>query len=228
MKCKKLGNQLLLFTFKTQKEITMTFFRMEEYYESPLKGLFRNHFTVWDFLNESMDEKGNINYFSKWIGFNIPGNHILDWIELHLFSLTPKEEEVIRHINNKIDVSKPFYIIAANEKNTNVMDHEIAHALYYLNPVYKVDMDSLTHSAELHFPENFKRLRRYLKDLGYNEKVYNDEIQAYLATEKKSRLKDKDDFNLKCNKQFMLYVEDYRTILQEFKSELDNVVEIMI
>jgi hypothetical protein len=218
MKCKKLGKQLLLFTFKTQKEITMTFFRMEEYYESPIKGLYQNKFDVFDFLNESMDDNGHIDYFSKWIGFNIPGHSIRDWSELHCPNYTPKEAEVLNHINSKVDTSQPFYIIAAKEGKTDVMDHEIAHALYYLDKYYKARMSGLVLHLKQHFPKHYIKMRNWLKDMGYNKSVFTDETQAYLSTSTKKELVKKFAFTSTEYKEMEHIVREFRNVLSEYNT----------
>lgn len=215
MKCKKLANQLLLFTFKTQKEITTTFFRMEEYYESPLKGLYQKKFNVFDFLIESMNEHGQIDYFSKWIGFNIPGHSILEWSKLHCPDYTPKEIEVMNHITNKVDVLKPFYIIAAKEQNTKVMDHEIAHALYYLNENYKDRMLDMAIKFRQFDRNNYNKMIKKLKNMGYNQSVFNDEVQAYMSTSTKKELVEK--FGLDYETAMPL-ARQFRKVLQEYNT----------
>ena len=218
MKCKKLGKQFLLFTFKTQKEITTTFFRMEEFYESPLKVLFHKNFTVFDFLQESMDDDGKIDYFSKWIGFNIPGHSIKEWADLVCPNYTPKEMEVLNHINSKVDVSQPFYIIAAKEGNTDVMDHEIAHALYYLNKEYKSRMNGLVLHMKKHFPVQYKKVQDWLKEMGYNRSVFTDETQAYMSTSDKKEMMKKFGFTSTEHKKIDLLLTDFRGVLQEYNN----------
>ena len=218
MKCKKLGKQLLLFKFKTQKEITMTFFRMEEYYESPIKGLYQNKFNVFDFLNESMDDDGKIDYFSKWIGFNIPGHSIKDWSELHCPNYTPKEMEVLNHINSKVDVSQPFYIIAAKEGNTDVMDHEIAHALFYLEKGYKARMSGLNLHFKQHWPKQHKKVQDWLKKMGYNKSVFTDETQAYMSTSNKKELTKKFGFTSTEYAEMNRVLREFRMVLQEYNT----------
>ena len=215
MKCKKLGNQLLLFTFKTQKEITMSFFRMEEYYESPLKGLYQKKFSVYDFLNESMNEHGQIDYFSKWIGFNIPGHSILEWSNLNCPDYTSKEIEIMKHITSKVDVNKPFYVIAAKEQNTKVMDHEIAHALYYLNENYKDRMLDLSIKMRQLDRNNYNKMIKKLKNMGYNQSVFNDEVQAYMSTSTKKELVEK--FGLDYETAMPL-ARQFRKVLQEYNT----------
>jgi hypothetical protein len=218
MKCKKLGKQLLLFTFRTQKEITTTFFRMEEYYESPIKRLYQNKFNVFDFLIESMNDEGHIDYFSKWIGFNIPGHSIKEWSELHCPNYTPKEMEVLNHITSKVDVSQPFYVIAAKEGKTDVMDHEIAHALYYLDKSYKARMSGLVLHFKQKFPVQYKKVQTWLKNMGYNKSVFTDESQAYMSTSDKKEIMAKFGITSTEYKKMERIVLEFRDVLYEYNT----------
>jgi hypothetical protein len=218
MKCKKLGKQLLLFTFKTQKEITTTFFRMEEYYESPIKGLFQSKFDVFDFMMKSMDDDGRIDYFSKWIGFNIPGHSIVEWADLHCPDYTPKEAEVLNHINSKVDTSQPFYIIAAKEGKTDVMDHEIAHALYYLDKGYKTVMNIKVSQFKKQFPVQYLKVQSWLKQMGYNKSVFMDETQAYMSTSDKKEIMSKFGIKATEYKKMERVILEFRNVLSEYNT----------
>jgi hypothetical protein len=223
IKVDKINDNILLFKFKKVSDISLTFFRVQEYYESQNKKLLGKKFSVFDFIVESIDKEGFIPYFFSWSGFNVPCWAYNEWFDLFKYEELTEYEKILSHLvrDNRPEEGK-FYIIAALEKDKSTIDHELAHALYYLNPAYRADMQVLTHSMSLHFPDNYNTLKDYLKELGYNEKVYDDEIQAYLATEKTARLKDPDDFGLKCGKKFLKYVEDYRNYLTEYKTTLDT------
>ena len=69
MKLKKYGDNILFFEFKTQKDLALTFFRVQEFYESQNDCLLNKSFSVFDFLNESMDKEGYLDYFYFWSGF---------------------------------------------------------------------------------------------------------------------------------------------------------------
>jgi len=220
-----INNNILLFKFKNMREISLTFFRVQEYYESQSDKFLGKKFSVFDFLKENMDNNGFLSYFNMWEGYNIPGHIFNEWIELFKYDeFTEFEQDLFNLVIKHRPKEGMYYIIAALEKDARTIDHELAHALYYLNPCYRTDVSVLTNSLELHFPDHVKRLKKYFKELGYHKNVYDDEIQAYLATERTARLKDPNDFDLKCTKKFLEYVQDYRNFLIEYKEQLDNRV----
>lgn len=71
-----------------------------------------------------------------------------------------------------------FCIIGA-VKNSNALNHEIAHGLFYLHPEYKKEMVKLVKNLPVSIKTEMKAT---LKKLGYTPKVYVDEMQAYMST----------------------------------------------
>jgi len=185
----KPSSNIIHFEFDTHKEITTTFFRIQEYYESPLEGLVGKKFSVYDFLIESMDNMGNLNYFNFWTGFNFPDYILKEWIKLNpQKEWTPKEKELIDKIKEKVNWNEKFYVIGSLKTDKTAYRHEMAHAHYYTETLYKVDMDILTHRLLSKHKKQYQIIRKHLIKLGYNTKVIMDEIQAYLSTEPKKFL----------------------------------------
>lgn len=229
IKLNVINDNILLFKFKKIGDISLTFFRVQEYYESQSAKFLGKKFSVFDFIKESIDKDGLIPYFYEWSGFNVPGHVYDEWFDLfHHDELTEYEQELSHLIRENRPKEGPFYVIASLEKDKSTIDHEIAHALFHLNKNYRLDMTTLVIKMNQEFPENKERLKNYLNELGYNEKVFVDEFQAYLSTEKTARLKDKEDFNLKCSKKFLEHVEEYRNCLKEYKKTLDNYVDCVL
>ena len=202
MKTIKLSENILLFTFKTQKELALTFFRVQEYYESPYAKLHGKEFSVFDFLNTMMNEKGEIDYFAKWCGFNIPGSVINDWVEsqqdfdnLSISHLTHAERNLCVEIYKNISSKNEFYVIGALEKDSSTIDHEIAHALYSLNDEYRENMENLNRKFRKEFPKIYNSMSSHLKKMQYRSEVIKDEIQAYLSSESKKYLGEEFDFD---------------------------------
>jgi len=184
MKSKKLGNNIILFTFPTSKEVSLAFCRMQEYYESPNPALWRKKFSLYDFLNESMNKYGEVEYFFLWDGFNIPGNILNDWLKLHENELTPPETEIFNAlIKHKIDFDVPYYIIGARENDKAVIKHEIAHALYYTNAEYATKMTDFVSELQKKHSAIYKKVKKELLKMGYNQEVITDEVHAYLSSE---------------------------------------------
>ena len=215
MKSKKLVDGVILFSFKNRREMTLSFCRMQEYYESPNKRLFRKKFTMAEFLTESIKENGKIDYFSYWSGFNVPGNIVNDWWILHGPDVSAEEQAIFNELQrHKIDFSKPFYIIGALEGDKGVVKHEIAHGLSAPNISSKAEMMSLNFSLLNQELKLFHKMEKKLLKMGYNEEVVDDEIQAYLSSETPKYLLDVFGVDIKGVKP----IAEMRKILKEYNN----------
>jgi len=161
--------------------------RMQEYYESNHKKLFRKAFSWPTFLDVMSDEEGNLNYFSYWKGFNITSHIFLKFYEVFLTDLSEQERLVYNSVKNQIDTEKPFYIIASGPQPQDDFDHEMAHALFYLCPEYQKTSSQLVKALP---QELQKKMKAKLLSMGYGKSVLEDEIQAYLATTGPTQLKE--------------------------------------
>jgi hypothetical protein len=217
MKLKKLNDRVFLFTAETRKELTLSFFRVQEYYESPLKGLNRQKFNTFDFLNESMDDDGKIDYFSYWCGFNIPGNIFNDWRNNQdVEHVTPLELKMFEQLGESgVNYDEPFYIIGSLEGVSDIIKHEIAHALYFTNVEYNKEMFELTVELKNYHNSEYVNLQQKLLEMGYCEEVLDDEIQAYLSSEKKRYLLR--EFALDFAKISKI-IKKYRAVLQKYNT----------
>ena len=93
------------------------------------------------------------------------------------------------------------------------MKHEVAHAFYYLNKVYKKEMDKLIRVL----PKRMKdRIKKELLKIGYCKRVVKDEIQAYLSTEIREGMISVIDYTInykkikKFQKTFNKYYEEIK------------------
>ena len=204
-----------LFLFDKQKDLSLTFCRVQEYYESPKDELKDKFFTLNEFIDASMDDDGFIDYFNFWSGFNIPGNVYLKWIKLN----NDKDENLSKHEFNLYiktpDDGRDFYIIGALKKDKKTINHEIAHALYHLNLDYKSDMFSLTEDFAKNNKKEFDRFVKELKNLGYCDSVTYDEIQAYMSTSPKKELVE--DFKINCDNLDSL-IKKYKKVLRKYNT----------
>lgn len=178
--------------FDNQYDLAMHFLRYQEYYESPV--WHKQVFTLVDYMEWYAKEQcgwqhrrkgGPANMFSypaDWNGFNIPRwaleepmKAIQDWNKYDDFMFTIYKQMVSR------EGEHPFYLIGTHTQHgeTDVLDHEIAHSLYYTRLDYKEMVD-----LELQNMDQVLRseVAQILIDLGYAEHVVDDETHAYLAT----------------------------------------------
>ena len=165
----------------------MLFCRYQEYYESPFVEIKNKNFTLEEYMKiySNKNESPYFTYPNDWSGFNIPSDVLIQAFKR--FSLIPNGYDevmalIIEYCQKTTD-SKKWYLIGVDDSgDTNTMNHEIAHGLYYTNLEYKREMDDIIKTFQLN---EYKFFEKELKDLGYslNPDIISDEIQAYLATE---------------------------------------------
>jgi len=178
--------------FPTQKELSMTMCRAQEYYECKSKVLRNKVFSFEEFVDFYLKKDGSFDYFSFWTGFNVPGYVLEEFFEK--FELTKREKE-LRKVTSKFK-NKMYYLIAARTSDVDTIKHELVHAHYYLDPVYKQNVDVLIR----HMSKKVKKdITSELKSWGYASHVMNDEINAYISTSPYMYLKH--ELNLTITKQ---------------------------
>lgn len=214
MQVTKIAPQILLFEGCNQKELTLTFFRIQEYYESPLNTLKCKQFSVFDFLYESMDYEGNIDYFSFWGGFNIPGDILLDWWNTHS-DWTPLEHQLIRDIRLNVDMDQPFYVIGALEGDITTIEHEISHALFFIDQEYQKEMSGLNLDMATFYSDTWNQMENHLLEMGYCQQVISDEIQAYMIESEESLT---EEFNVNYS-DIEIIQKRYRKVFDNYKNK---------
>lgn len=201
---------------ETQYELTSTFMRVEEFYESSFKGIRGRFFTHEQFMDayaEFFDKK--FSYFDDIVGFNVPGNAFNKWVKLFSkYELWEKEQNLIDLINDNLEKkTDKFYVIGtySGADDKRAIDHELSHAWYYLDPTYKRTMLKLVHKL----PKTVKnQLIQYLKKEGYARRVFNDEIIAYMATNPMTYTDDMFKSKIPWEK-----VLEFQLAFEEFKNE---------
>ena len=204
----------LLLEFKTQKELALAFCRVEEYYEGQTK-LNGNYTSFVDFIDFFMKDDGTIEYFNYWSGFNIPGDIFIEWHQKNMSDITKWEFALAYEVQRKLDLSKPFYVIGGKKGDMNVIDHEIAHALYYMNTEYKDLMDAANYQFYKNLRMQYSKMVKKLKKMGYGDNVIKDEVQAYMSTSTKKELVE--TFGLDFNK-IKGFRNLYRKVLSRYNT----------
>lgn len=164
--------------FENRYDVCSTFMRVQEFYESPYEDIKGKYFTIEDYMDTYADDTGNFTYTTDWSGFNVPGNVVEKFYDLHWTEFLNKEKDLYTILKPFMEkYGKEFYVIGTFKEDT--IDHEVAHAMYYLQPDYQRMMDNLTKQI----PNSWiKDIYDSLKELGYCDEVLKDEVQAYLAT----------------------------------------------
>ena len=172
---KKIFDGLYHLRFDDPARMALTMMRFQESYESPE---FRGRvFSREEFEQWYAARKGSFTYAQDWgDGFNMPSSALVPFYEGKFDSLTADESSFLRYFETVKD--EPFYLIATATSSANgTLDHEIAHALYFLNPDYKGAVDTIL--SRIDTPS----VKRFLATVygDYHEAVLDDEAHAYLG-----------------------------------------------
>jgi hypothetical protein len=178
MKIKTVLPNVFLVSFPNKKELTFTMCRVEEFYEAASDRLRGQVFTWPEFIDEFTDNEGHFDYFHSWSGFNVPGDVFVDWA-VKFKDKSKQERDLYALVISKTYQLEKFYIIAAVESDTAVEEHEIAHARYYVDDMYRAAMLELNSKLDA---DARKLMTEEFTNLGYSATVHEDELQAFLST----------------------------------------------
>lgn len=201
-------DRIVHFHFEKQYDLIADFIRLQEFYESPLKGIRGELFTLDEFMDAYAEANGNFTYFTDWLGFNVPGNIVIKFRDVFYGDMRPREWGLLSSIDHKnkfIYRRDPQFYVIGTCKNFKYVNHELAHAYYYLAPAYKDAQDAVTASMD---PEMKAKVAVKLVEMGYTEDVIDDEIQAYFST----------DEAVIVASRFGLEVDDVRDLRERYNS----------
>ncbi len=179
------ADKVHLLTFQTQLEVTSTFLRFQEHYESPkFAGMVfsLDEYKEWYVKNSPNGIKtGEFTYYADWSGFNIPGEILKPFYEGKFHPLSEAEQIILDMFK---DEENPFYIIGVHKESKSfekLLQHETAHGLYFTNLEYKqkvLEIISRYDTTEVR--------EKLLESGGYGENVLDDEVHAYSISGGKS------------------------------------------
>lgn len=187
MKLLRSANRVLHFEFPTNKEMTLTFFRVEEHYESIYSNIREQTFSVMDFIETFMEDDGYLGYFENVYGFNVPGASFKRFYERHATNLTRREMELQAAVKGTGVWDDDFYVIATVEGDSRTITHELSHAIYYFDADYqrrvKETIDQSLRACLL------EEIKAGFREIGYAEDVFEDEIQAFMCSTRAKKLR---------------------------------------
>ena len=179
-KIKEIKPDIYAVIIKDKYDRAMTFCRAQEYYESPSSKFRGKEFSIWDYMKWYHGRNGNgFSYGNDWSGFNIPVKIIKECYEKLNKIESPYDkamDEILSFLSLKVE-SKDGYVISCGIAKGDTFNHELCHGFYYTNKDYKKQMDNLTKGLPKKYYNVFKG---NLLQMGYANKVINDEIQAYI------------------------------------------------
>lgn len=186
--------RIVHFHFETQHELCSTFIRLQEFYESPFDGIRGQYFTLDQYMDLYAEKHGAFTYLTDWAGFNVPGNVVMDFYYKFDGRLRDRELSLMNTVNGRFQGSSEFYVIGTYGKSVEdaagYVDHEIAHAYYYLSPEFKKAQDAVYNAMNA---EVKAKVAVYLMEMGYDERVILDETQAYFSTDEEVILRNRFD-----------------------------------
>jgi hypothetical protein len=199
----------------------MLFVRAQEYYESSYPAFRGKDFCLFEYMDKYRKDKGTkyFGYTKDWSGYNIPSDSLeaclngLDWMS----GTTTPYDGLMQGIHWSIRKHQPrgkFYILGVDDIKSQVMDHELSHALFYTNKEYKAEMMKLILSLK---SSVYDQLEAYLSQMGYVKHVIVDEIHAYLSTGLIEPM-DRARGSIAASKKFKKVFKEYR---KKFNLKLD-------
>jgi len=169
---------------RDHKILAEAFMRMQEHYESPHDHIRGQIFTVGQVRaaggrtcpSLNLYEGGN-TYDTPWAGYNIPGYILQPFIQGLFDPLIPYEQDIVEVC--RYNTLSNIYIIGTitDTEQRNALDHEVCHALYYLNEKYRKEVDAVLKKV------NLKQLKKMLVSWGYNTAQLLDECHAYISAD---------------------------------------------
>lgn len=155
--------------------LAMTFLRFQEHYESPK---FRKKvFTLKEFRKWYKRKYGSFSYCDDWTGFNVPG-WVFDTFRAGAFDpLSRKERRLLKALYR---LRGDCYVIGTSKDDPTALQHEITHALFYVDPKYRAAVQKVLRKHHLH---EDNAIYRWLKRNKYASAVLDDEFNAYLVND---------------------------------------------
>lgn len=207
MKVTKLTSKKLLLEFPTRKEQNLTMFRLSEFSEGD--PILQKYYTPDIFIDFWSDDKGDINYWSYWEGFNVSKKDIIKFAMEFKGNVSKRELSVIEQLKN---IEDDGYIISMVEGDVNTLKHEMSHSYYFEDENYRNQIIEVMNSI----PDDIiNRYKKHLIDMKYNESVLNDEMHAYLVAY------DQEEWD-EC------FPEIKREEIQEYSDKLNNIYEKLL
>jgi hypothetical protein len=168
----RVAKGIYLLRFKTQYELTSTFLRVQEHYESP-----RFHGRIFS-LEQYMDwyavRYGNFTYYQDWSGFNVPSTALQPFYDGKFDPLSEKEQHLLGLFKQ---LKEPFYVIGIYDADAKgSLTHELAHALFFIDVDYRQAVLKAMRGYDT------SKLAKQIAEAGYAKHVIPDETQAYIVS----------------------------------------------
>lgn len=195
IQAKEIYPNIIHMKFQNKFELTSSLLRFSEFVESPFKEIHGKFFTYETYMQVYSEHTPHkqFSYFTDWSGFNIKGDTFKIVSKLFKKDLWEREKQVLEFLTPWSTRKSKFYVIATSvtdDKNTSLLKHEVAHAMYYLNKSYFAEQEKNLTLLKKSNKTVYKSIENKLANVGYGKEVIRDEIQAYLSTSDNKYLKN--------------------------------------
>ena len=193
IKFNSISENIIHITLPNKKLLAETLIRFQEHYESPFDDIRGKIFTLGYVRSRGNRQtglntyEGGKNFRPDWSGYNFPSSTLEPFIRGLFDPLTSNEKDVVNVLKYK---TGSFYVIGTVEgvDPREALEHELCHALYYVNKEYKEQCDNILKDYDLTF------FFKWLEKIGYCQDVLLDEAQAYLCADYDHLLSRKEEF----------------------------------
>lgn len=187
----KLRERVYALKFDSSYEMCMTFLRYEEFYECSNPAFQGKAFTLAEYMAwyaQTFGE-GQFTYPEDWGGFNFPLNVIKKVQQVGIPDAN-HYDDFMAGVYGLINTTDPDSYLIGFSDEEGYKDHELTHAMYYIDDEYRTQANFIIASAGEAF---VVELKQALQDEGYASSIVLDEIQAYITTGEMEMFDDVED-----------------------------------
>lgn len=187
-------DNIYLIEAKSKVDLGMLFLRVQETMENPK---YKNkHFDLLEFIYSYQKENKDVfSYCKDFGGYNIT-SRLIEMVYVTDFHKNMFDLEMIDvYTNIRYKQEGPFYLIGAMKGDRITLNHELHHAFFNNDILYRKNMLSLVKELKIVFPIKYRSIIKILKSWSYDGSVIKDEIAAYISTDSHNRWKI--DLNLR-------------------------------
>ena len=195
-------------------DLGMTFLRAQEFYESVNDQFRGKTFSLLSYMNwyaSCCSKDKDFTYTTDFRGYNVPSTTIEQCYAINT-ERTPYDKFFLGIHEAIISLGVPrfeYYLLGAPHADAEVLEHEFAHALFFIDDKYREAMTRLVSLLPFQ-AELFTFLETKLE---YAKNVHVDEAQAYMATG------FTDDFEDKV-KEYEPFTEPFKQVFNEWHAEI--------
>lgn len=188
----QLADNIFAVSVKNPYDRAFLFLRAQEFYESNSSKFRGKEFEIKDFIEyyKQKTKKSTFTYHLDFGGYNVP-NVVIDRATGGYIADHTIYDVLFRRIIETIKYHvgyNGYYLIGIDDiTSATFINHELAHAFYYLFSDYKTDIDCILDSIS---KSNIQLFNRDLRSIGYHKSVFKDEIQAYAVDQYPMYLKN--------------------------------------